>query len=144
MLPIPSHTIFHTTACVHTHTHTHTERNICPCLIFSSTFPSAAHFEISLGVCSFIFSTERIRNSCLLFPPLSLLSSAVYILCHHLQKKDSWQCFILILNFTRFINRNNFYIHYVVQNMITLWISMLDQVCIQPQITYLDAFSSIS
>lgn len=49
--------------CTYTHTHTHTERNICPCLIFSSTFPSAAHFEISLGVCSFIFSTERIRNS---------------------------------------------------------------------------------
>lgn len=66
----------HTTVCGHT-LHMYTQRNRSPCPLFCRTFPSPAHFEISLKTWSFIFSPERLRNSYVFSLCLSLLSSSL-------------------------------------------------------------------
>lgn len=76
LLPIPPHAIStQLWADIH-HTHMYTLRNRSPYPLFCWTFPSSAHFEISLATWSFISSSERIRNSYISLCP-SLLSSTV-------------------------------------------------------------------
>lgn len=133
----------HTTACVHTHAHT--EKHM-PLSSFLQYFPLTSTFwDKFRKTLLYLFHWKGLGSLRSSLPsPLSSVFDSLHPLPPPTEGRDSWQCLIVILNFTRFINRNSFHIRSVVQNMIVLWISMLDQVCIQPQIPYPEAFSYIS